>query len=164
MKKLSLNFFSFLITLSLFAVDLCIPEERIAIEVDGPHHFTRNTLRPMADMFTRTCLLEARNYKVVSVPFFAWEGLEESARRSLLLNLLNKARAGDAQHPTKDDQGKGRRGGAGASKAGGEAEQVLQQEGGGDGVREGKSSDAPEVLPMQMPNPQLPATGKPQQE
>ncbi|KAL4515162.1 hypothetical protein Ndes2526A_g09534 [Nannochloris sp. 'desiccata'] len=129
----------------LFSVDLCIPEDRIAIEVDGPHHFTRNSLRPMADMFTRTCLLEARNYKVVSVPFFAWEGVEEGGRRSFLLNLLNKARAGDSQHPTKDDQGKGRRGGAG-----------------GNGMREEKSADAPEVLPMQMPQ-QQPAVGKEQQ-
>jgi hypothetical protein len=142
----------YLCTPFLFAVDLCIPEQRIAIEVDGPHHFTRNSLRPMADMFTRTCLLEARGYKVVSVPFFAWEGVEESGRRSFLLNLLNKARAGEAQHPTKDDQGKGRRGGAGASKAGSEGRPVSQQEKGGDGFREDESADAaPEVLPMQMP-------------
>jgi hypothetical protein len=65
-------------------------------------------------MFARTLLLESRNYKVVSVPFFVWAGAEESARRSFLLNLVNRARAGDAQHPTKDDQGKGRRGGAGS--------------------------------------------------
>jgi len=158
------NFFSISVALSKFAVDLCIPEERIAIEVDGPHHFTRNSLRPMADMFTRTCLLEARDYKVVSVPFFAWEGVEENGRRSFLLNLLNKARAGDAQHPTKDDQGKGRRGGAGASKAGAEGEQALQQEGEGDGVKEEKSAVAPEVVPMQMPQIQQPAAGKAQQD
>jgi RAP domain len=142
--------------LSIIAVDLCIPEERIAIEVDGPHHFTRNSLRPMADMFTRTFLLESRGYKVISVPFFAWEGVEEPARRSFLLNLLARARAGDAQHPTKDDQGKGRRG-PGGNKAGegDEPEELQQQEeiekpAGREGV----------VIPMQMPQA---AAGKEQQ-
>lgn len=98
-------------TLPLYAADIYIPEDRIAIEVDGPHHFTRNSLRPMGEMFTRDLLLEARNYKVVSVPFFAWGGVEEDGRRAFLQNLLTKAKAGDTQNPAKDlGQGRGRRG------------------------------------------------------
>jgi hypothetical protein len=79
----------------LFSMDLCIPEERIAIEVDGPTHFMKNSLRPLGGWYTRNYLLESRGYKVISVPYFAWQGVEEPAQRSFLLNLLNKARAGD---------------------------------------------------------------------
>ena len=34
-------------------VDLALPEECIAIEVDGPHHFTTNTFRPLGEMYCR---------------------------------------------------------------------------------------------------------------
>lgn len=93
----------------LFSIDVGFPDERIAMEVDGPYHFTRNSLRPMAHMFTRTALLEARGWRVVSVPFFAWEGVEEAGRRSYLQNLLVRARAGLDAHPTKLEQGVGQR-------------------------------------------------------
>ena len=89
----------------LLSIDIALPEEKIAIEVDGAHHFTRNTLRPVAQMFARITLLEARGYTVVSVPFYLWHGAEDSARRALLKSLLEKARAGKAAHPTKEDQG-----------------------------------------------------------
>ena len=37
----------------LFSVDIALSDEKIALEVDGPHHFTVNTLEPMADMYWR---------------------------------------------------------------------------------------------------------------
>ena len=92
-----------------FSIDIALPEEKIAMEVDGPHHFTRNSFRPLAHMFTRTALLEARGWRVVSVPFFAWQGVEETARRAYLQNLLVRARAGLDAHPTKLDQEVGQR-------------------------------------------------------
>lgn len=35
------------------AVDIALPGERIAVEVDGPHHFTANTFKPMGEMYCR---------------------------------------------------------------------------------------------------------------
>lgn len=70
-----------------------MPDECIAIEVDGPHHFTKNTLRPMADVHNRIVLLEHRGWKVVSVPFFSWYGVDEGSRRDFLQGLLAKARS-----------------------------------------------------------------------
>jgi hypothetical protein len=85
-----------ILTLSLFcAVDIALPDECIAIEVDGPHHFTKNTLRPMADIHNRTVLLEHRGWKVVSVPFFSWYGVDEGSRRDFLQGLLAKIRSGN---------------------------------------------------------------------
>jgi len=86
----------------LFSIDVALPKEHIAIEIDGPHHFSRNTLRPMGDMFSRSTLLEYRGWTVASVPFFSWSGVEEGARRAYLENLLSRARAGQSVHPTKD--------------------------------------------------------------
>lgn len=103
----------------LFSMDIALPEEHIAIEVDGPHHFTKNQLRPLADMFTRTVLLEARGWRVVSVPFFSWIGVDDLGRRSLLQNLLEKVRTGEVAHPTKEPQGVGKRGVSIEVKAGG---------------------------------------------
>ncbi len=81
------------------AVDIALPAEKIALEVDGPHHFARNTLRPLATLFSRALLLEARGWRVASVPFFAWEGAEEEARRALLRGLLDRARAARQEQP-----------------------------------------------------------------
>ena len=85
-------------------MDVAIPQEKIAIEVDGPHHFTRNSLRPLGDMFTRFALLESRGWKVVSVPFFRWSGVDADGQRDLLSNLLERVRSGQHAHPTKEDQ------------------------------------------------------------
>lgn len=40
------------------AVDIALPEEHIAIEVDGPHHFTSNTFRPLGEMYCRWVALQ----------------------------------------------------------------------------------------------------------
>ena len=173
LSNFCLPFLMYVFSLPPFAADLYIPEDRIAIEVDGPHHYTRNSLRPMGEMFTRDLLLEARNYKVVSVPFFAWGGVEEDGRRAFLQNLLTKAKAGDTQNPAKElGQVRGRRGPA-AEKAGKEGvngggveslvEEGRQGHGGEEGnkvtVGEGEdksgacavASNAMAVLPMQKP-------------
>lgn len=82
-----------------------MPSEKVALEVDGPHHFARNTLRPLATLFSRALLLEVRGWRVASVPFFAWEGAEEAARRALLRGLLDKARAGREEQPAAAEEG-----------------------------------------------------------
>lgn len=90
------------------AVDIALPEERIAIEVDGPFHFTRNSRRPMGDMYARAALLEARGWRVASVPYFAWASDREE-RRAYMEDLLARARAGARVHPTHDTPAAGQR-------------------------------------------------------
>lgn len=58
--------------------------ERIAIEVDGPHHFTANTLQPLGELLARQKLLEARGWAVISVPFFQWSKLADDSRAAYL--------------------------------------------------------------------------------
>lgn len=66
----------------------------------------------MADVHNRTVLLESRGWRVVSVPFFSWYGVEEEGRRDFLQGLLARARSGsEADKPVdgtieEDKQGK----------------------------------------------------------
>lgn len=76
----------------LFSIDVALPDERIALEVDGPHHFIKNTLKPFGDTIMRWTLLESVGWKVKSIPFFSWYGVEEESRRTFLSGLLNDAR------------------------------------------------------------------------
>ena len=59
----------------LFSIDLAIVDRRIALEFDGPSHFTRNTLEPLGHTRLRDRLLSAMGWQVVSIPFFEWERL-----------------------------------------------------------------------------------------
>ncbi|BDA46187.1 probable RAP domain-containing protein, chloroplastic [Coccomyxa sp. Obi] len=81
----------------LFSVDIALPDEKIAIEVDGPHHFTANTLAVTGEMLARQKLLKARGWAVISVPFFRWSGLTDTARVEWFFPELAQARAAQAQ-------------------------------------------------------------------
>ena len=61
----------------LFSIDLAVAERRIAIEFDGPSHFTRNTLEPLGHTRLRDRLLSAMGWQVVSIPFFDWARLDQ---------------------------------------------------------------------------------------
>jgi hypothetical protein len=86
----------------LFSSDIALPQEHIAVEVDGPHHFTVNTFRPLANMFMRRALLEARGWRVASVAFYQWAGLDTEGKKELMAHIIKKVRSqrpGEA-HPT----------------------------------------------------------------
>ena len=61
----------------LFSIDLAIVDRRIALEFDGPSHFTRNTLEPLGHTRLRDRLLSAMGWQVVSIPFFDWDRLHQ---------------------------------------------------------------------------------------
>jgi hypothetical protein len=62
----------------LFSIDLAIVDRRIAIEFDGPSHFSSNTLEPLGHSCLRDRLLSAMGWHVVSIPFFEWDKLHRS--------------------------------------------------------------------------------------
>jgi very-short-patch-repair endonuclease len=64
----------------LFSIDLAVVDRRIAIEFDGPSHFTRNTLEPLGHTRLRDRLLSAMGWRVVSIPFFDWGRLQQPAQ------------------------------------------------------------------------------------
>jgi hypothetical protein len=54
-------------------IDILLPESRIALEVDGPAHFLRNTGHPMGHTIMKQRILELLGYRVVSIPHFEWD-------------------------------------------------------------------------------------------
>jgi hypothetical protein len=67
----------------LFSIDLAIVDRRIAVEfrVDGPSHFTTNTLEPLGHTRLRDRLLSAMGWCVVSIPFYEWDRLHQTEQR-----------------------------------------------------------------------------------
>ncbi len=65
----------------LFSIDLAIVDRCIALEFDGPLHFTRNTLEPLGHTRLRDRLLSAMGWHVVSIPFFEWDRLHQTEER-----------------------------------------------------------------------------------
>ena len=59
----------------LFSIDLAIVNRRMALEFDGPSHFTTNTLEPLGHTRLRDRLLSAMGWHVVPIPFFEWDKL-----------------------------------------------------------------------------------------
>lgn len=74
-------------------------ERRIALEVDGPAHFTVNTLQPTGPTLVRNWLLEREGWRVVSLPAHRWDaaaagkdaGEAAAGQRRLLQELLAEA-------------------------------------------------------------------------
>jgi len=80
-------------------VDLAVPQQRLAIEADGPSHFTRNTgnIRPLGHTNMKHRHLRLLGWQVVSVPWFEWDDVRGPVmRREYLLShiepLLQSAR------------------------------------------------------------------------
>jgi hypothetical protein len=69
----------------LFCIDIALdpgagPGRRVAVEVDGPTHFTRSQpYRKLGRTVLRKRLLEQAGWRVVSVPVHVWDGLKDRA-------------------------------------------------------------------------------------
>ena len=71
-----------------YSLDLALPSSRIAIEVDGPSHFllpdSQGVRAPNGPTKLKRRLLAAAGWRVISVPFYEWDGLTASERRTHL--------------------------------------------------------------------------------
>lgn len=65
--------------------------ERIGIEVDGPHHFTRNTRALLGQAVARQRLLEARGWSLIRVPYFWWYCTNDKGRAAGLQEVRHEA-------------------------------------------------------------------------
>ena len=72
----------------LFSIDLAIVDRRIALEFDGPSHFTSNTLEPLGHTRLRDRLLSEMGWHVVSIPFFEWDRLQRTEQRDAYVKRL----------------------------------------------------------------------------
>ncbi|CAL8461792.1 g1323 [Coccomyxa elongata] len=77
----------------LFSLDIATagPRGPVAIEVDGPYHFTLNTRQPLGSTLIRRRLLHALGWTVLSVPFYDYYRLgSAAAKMHYLAQLLQK--------------------------------------------------------------------------
>ena len=62
-----------------YSLDLALPSSRVAVEVDGPSHFllpdSRGVRKPNGPTLLKRRLLAAAGWRVISVPFYEWDGL-----------------------------------------------------------------------------------------
>jgi len=77
-----------------YSLDLALPSSRVAVEVDGPSHFLlpdgRGVRKPNGPTLLKRRLLAAAGWRVISVPFYEWDGFATaSERRTYLERLLD---------------------------------------------------------------------------
>ena len=66
----------------------CNAGEKVAVEVDGPHHFTVNGQKPLGEMCARQRLLDVRGWSVLSVPYFVWTKHADDAAHIIFLRQV----------------------------------------------------------------------------
>jgi len=75
-----------------FSIDIAFPKEKIALEIDGPLHFTRAG-EPLGDSLARDDMLRSRGWYVASISFYSWSSDDPDSNRRLLDGILKKARS-----------------------------------------------------------------------
>ena len=77
-----------------YALDLALPSQRVAVEVDGPSHFLlpdrQGRHAPNGSTVLKRRLLAKAGWRVVSVPYYDWDGLASSEREGYLKQLLEQ--------------------------------------------------------------------------
>ena len=63
-----------------YSIDLALPERRVAIEVDGPHHFSQPPeYVPSGATVIKRRQLRALGWNLIAIPFYEWYALEGKA-------------------------------------------------------------------------------------
>eukprot|EP01023_Acetabularia_acetabulum_P031878 TRINITY_DN29830_c0_g2_i1.p1 TRINITY_DN29830_c0_g2~~TRINITY_DN29830_c0_g2_i1.p1 ORF type:complete len:256 (+),score=38.33 TRINITY_DN29830_c0_g2_i1:525-1292(+) len=77
--------------------------KKVAVEVDGVHHFTRNSpRRALGDSVLRNRMLAERGWNVVVVPFYLWNDFDGAQQEDFLTRLINYATS-DQPHNNYND-------------------------------------------------------------
>ena len=69
------------------------------MEVDGPTHFTANTKEPLGITLARRSLLQARGWRVLSVPYFHWTGFSDEHKVAYLQKVSSAVQEGCTASP-----------------------------------------------------------------
>ena len=70
-------------------VDIALPAERVAVEVQGPtHYFVNDKRREVGHTRFKHRLLRGLGWRVVSVPYLEWNGLRSKLAHAQYLKQL----------------------------------------------------------------------------
>ena len=78
-----------------FSVDIYHPETTTIIEIDGPHHFFRDSVVRTSSSILKHKLLVGMGYKVEHVPYQEWlQCTSDSKKLAYCSNVVDKIRMG----------------------------------------------------------------------
>ncbi|GLJ14136.1 hypothetical protein SUGI_0226870 [Cryptomeria japonica] len=73
-----------------YILDAVISNKKVCLEIDGPSHFSRNTVTPLGHTMLKRRYLASAGWHVVSLPWQDWKELSgESEQMEYLKTLLN---------------------------------------------------------------------------
>eukprot|EP00887_Chlorella_sp_A99_P000497 scaffold17.g497.t1 len=153
-----------------YSIDIALPDQRIAIEADGPVHYASNSRHLLGSTALKRRLLARLGWAIVDVPFMEWQELRDAgARREYMASKLQAAglalgaQAGcqEEQLPVQQGGAMGEAGegmgaaGGGAAASGGEPSGVQLHgvpatgSSSGSSGSEGEGEEAPEQQQVQ---------------
>ena len=72
---------------------MALPEDKIAIEINGPHHYSdQDSL--LGDFRLKKYILERLGWKVISIPYWHFENFEQKHYQAVKKEIENIVRQG----------------------------------------------------------------------
>ncbi|EEF29031.1 conserved hypothetical protein [Ricinus communis] len=81
-----------------YTLDAVVVDKKIALEIDGPTHFSRNTGVPLGHTMLKRRYISAAGWKVVSLSHQEWEELQGSFEQLDYLREILKVHLGDSNN------------------------------------------------------------------
>lgn len=76
------------VTMGPFSFDIYVPETRNVIEIDGPHHFFRNSTLRTSSSVTKHKVLKHLGYRIEHVPFQEWSQCTSELKKLVYCSSL----------------------------------------------------------------------------
>ena len=78
-------------TVGPFSLDIYVPDSNVVVEIDGPHHFFRESSTRTSSSVLKHLILESIGYRVMHVPFHEWlQCSSETKKIAYCSDLVNK--------------------------------------------------------------------------
>ena len=70
-----------------YSIDISLPLDKVAIEIDGPTHLSRTTFQTLGKTLFKKHQLQLMGWKVINIRFFEWDMLTSTELRVNYLRI-----------------------------------------------------------------------------